>query len=58
MRIRVGAAALALTFLLSSCATSSNEESSSAAIETCQAADEEDLKLVNQGMFGSKYRVE
>jgi hypothetical protein len=58
MRIRVGAAALALTFFLSSCATSSNEESSSAAIETCQAADEEDLKLVNQGMIGSKYRVE
>ena len=51
-------AGVVLTLFLSGCSSPSNEESSSAAIDTCQAADEEDLKLVNQGMIDSKYRVE
>ena len=58
MKTRIGTVVLALTFFLSGCSSPSNEESSSAAIDTCQAADEEDLKLVNQGMIDSKYRVE
>jgi hypothetical protein len=47
-----------LTLFLSGCSSPSNEESSSAAIDTCQAADEEDLKLANQGMIDSRYRIE
>jgi hypothetical protein len=51
-------AGVVLTLFFSGCSSSSNEESSSAAIDTCQAADEEDLKLVNQGMIDSRYRIE
>ncbi len=58
MKTRIGTVVLALTFFLSGCSSPSNEESSSAAIDTCQAADEEDLKLVNQGMIDSRYRIE
>ena len=58
MKTRIGTVLLALTLVLSGCSSSSNEESSSAAIDTCQAADEEDLKLVTQGMIDSKYRIE
>jgi len=58
MKTRIGTVVLALTLVLSGCSSSSNKESSSAAIDACQAADEEDLKLVNQGMIDLKYRVE
>jgi len=51
-------AGVVLTLFFSGCSSSSNEESSSAAIDTCQAADQEDLKLVNQGMIESRYRIE
>ena len=58
MRIKLGAAALALIFFLSGCSSPSNEESSGSFDNSCQAADEEDLKLVTQGLIDSKYRVE
>jgi len=51
-------AGVVLTLFLSGCSSPSNEESSSAAIDACQAADEEDLKLVSQGMIDSRYRIE
>jgi hypothetical protein len=37
---------------------SESEESSSAAIQTCQSASEEDLSNINAGMISSKYSVE
>ncbi len=51
-------AALALTFLLSSCSSSSNEVTSSAPIDTCQTASEEDLNNINAGMISTKFQVE
>ena len=58
MKIKLGAAALALIFFLSGCSSSLNEDSSGSFNNSCQAADEEDLKLVTQGLIDSKYRVE
>jgi len=58
MKIRIGTAALALTFFLSGCSSTSNDDSSGSLNNSCRAADEEDLKLVNQGMIDLKYRVE
>jgi hypothetical protein len=54
----LGTAALALTFLLSSCSSSSNEVTSSAPIDTCQTASEEDLNNINEGMISTKFQVE
>jgi len=54
----IGTATLALTFLLCSCSSSSSEESSSAPVNTCQSASDEDLKNINEGMISTKYRVE
>jgi hypothetical protein len=54
----LGTATLALTFSLSACSSSSDKASSSAPIDTCQNASEEDLKNINEGMASSKYRVE
>ena len=58
MKTKIGAAALALTFFLSGCSSPSNEESSGSDNNSCQAADEEDLKLVTQGLIDSRHRVE
>ena len=58
MKIKLGTAALALIFFLSGCSSSLNEDSSGSFNNSCQAADEEDLKLVTQGLIDSKYRVE
>ena len=58
MKIRIGATALALTFFLSGCSSPSNEESSGSLNNSCQAADEEDLKLVTKGIIDSRYKVE
>ena len=58
MKIKLGAAALALTFFLSGCSSPSNEESSGSLNNSCQAAGEEDLKLVTQVMIDSRYRIE
>jgi ABC-type glycerol-3-phosphate transport system substrate-binding protein len=58
MKIKFGTAALALTFLLSACSSSSDKASSSAPVITCQNASEEDLKNINDGMISAKYRVE
>ena len=58
MKIKLGAAALVLTFFLSGCSSPSNEESSGSLNNSCQAADEEDLKLVTQVMIDSRYRIE
>ena len=58
MKIKLGTAALALIFFLSGCSSSLNEDSSGSLNNSCQAADEEDLKLVTQGLIDSKYRVE
>lgn len=52
---------LALTLFLSACSgssISSSEESSSAAIQPCQYASDEDLTNINDGMIDRKYRVE
>ena len=54
----IGAAALALTFLLSSCSSSSTEELSSAPVNTCQSASEEDLENITVGMISTKHKVE
>ena len=54
----IGAAALALTFLLSSCSSSSTEELSSASVNACQSASDEDLENINVGMISTKYKVE
>jgi hypothetical protein len=51
-------ATLVLTLLLSSCSSSSTEESRSAAIQPCQSASVEDLIYINNGMISAKYRVE
>ena len=53
----LGTATMALALLLSSCSSSSIEESGSAPIKTCQAASEEDLANINEGMISSKYKV-
>ena len=58
MKTKIGAAALVLIFLLSGCSSPSNEESSGSLNNSCQAADEEDLKLVTKGIIDSRYRVE
>lgn len=58
MKIKFGIAALAVTFSLSACSSSSIEESASAPIKTCQAASEEDLTNINEGMISSKYKVD
>lgn len=58
MKIKLGTVALVLIFFLSGCSSPSNEESNGAFNNSCQAADEEDLKLVTQGLIDSKYRVE
>ena len=58
MRIKLGAAALALIFFLSGCSSPSNEESSGSFNNSCQAASEEDLKLITQVMIDSGYRIE
>ena len=58
MKIRIGTAALALTFFLSGCSSPSNVELSGSFNNSCQAASEDDLKLVNQGMTDSKYSIE
>jgi hypothetical protein len=50
--------ALVLAFLLSSCSSSSTEESSTAPVNTCESASDEDLKNINEGMISAKYRVE
>jgi ABC-type glycerol-3-phosphate transport system substrate-binding protein len=57
MKIKFGTAALALTFLLSACSSSSDKASSGEPIDTCQNASEEDLKNINDGM-STKFRVE
>ena len=49
--------ALAFIFAMSACSSSSIEESGSAPIKTCQAASEEDLTNINEGMISSKYKV-
>lgn len=54
----IGAAALALTFLLSSCSSSSSEELSSAPVNTCQSASEVDLENINVGMLSTNHKVE
>ena len=48
---------LAIIFAVSACSSSSIEESGSAPIKTCQAASEEDLTNINDGMISSKYKV-
>ena len=48
---------LAIIFTVSACSSSSIEESGSAPIKTCQAASEEDLTNINDGMISSKYKV-
>ena len=48
---------LACIFVMSACSSSSIEESGSAPIKTCQAASEEDLTNINEGMISSKYKV-
>jgi hypothetical protein len=58
LRIKLGTAALAFTFILCGCSSPSNEELSGSFNNSCQAADEEDLKLVTQGMIDSKYSIE
>ena len=58
MKTKIGAAALVLIFFLSGCSSPSNEESSGSDNNSCQAADEEDLKLVTQVMIDSRYRIE
>ena len=50
--------ALALTFFLTSCSSSSNEVTSSAPINTCQTASGEDLNNINEGMISTKFQVE
>ena len=49
--------ALAFIFAMSACSSSSIEESGSAPIKTCQAASEEDLTNINEGLISSKYKV-
>ena len=58
MKLRIGIAALTLTFFLSGCSSPSNEESSGSFNKSCRAASEEDLKLVTQGIIDSKYRID
>ena len=58
MRIKLGISALVIIFFLSGCSSPSNEESSGSFNNSCQAADEEDLKLVTQGLIDSRHRVE
>jgi hypothetical protein len=58
MKIKLGTAALALIFFLSGCSSSLNEDSSGSFNNSCQAADEEDLKLATQVMIDSGYRIE
>lgn len=58
-----GVMSLALTFVLSACSSSpseqlSSEELSGAATKACQAASEEDLNNINEGMISSKYMAE
>ena len=54
----LGTSALALTFSLSACSSSSDEASSNAPIDTCQTASEEDLNNINEGMISTKFQVE
>ena len=54
----LGTAAFAITFFLSACSSAPNEASSSAPIESCQTASEEDLININEGMISTKFRVE
>ena len=54
----LGTSALALTFSLSACSSSSDESSSNAPIDTCQTASEEDLNNINEGMISTKFQVE
>ena len=56
--IILGTTALTLTFLLSACSSPSNEEATSALVDTCQTASEEDLKNINEGMVSASFRVE
>ena len=58
MKIKLGISALVIIFFLSGCSSPSNEESSGSFNNSCQAADEEDLKLVTQGLIDSRHRVE
>lgn len=51
-------ATFALTLPLSACSSSLSEESSSAVIQPCQSASDEDLTNINEGMISSKYRVD
>ena len=58
MKIKLGISALVIIFFLSGCSSPSNEESSGSFNNSCQAADEEDLKLLTQGLIDSRHRVE
>ena len=58
MKIKLGISALVIIFFLSGCSSPSNEESSGSFNNSCQAADEDDLKLVTQGLIDSRHRVE
>lgn len=51
-------ATLSVALLLSACSSSSSEESSTNLAQPCQAASDEDLANINDGMISPKYKVE